>query len=369
MIDKEKKTLRIDIVTITGEMNYGNSLQNYAVEALFQHLVGNARTVICEPYIDNSLMAKAKRAMKEILRCSNYADCKRRRRFVKFNQARLHFVLQDQLVMNNKDVVIFGSDQIWNFNYGRIADRFALYTGEPFLNNRKIAYSASIGANEIPGALLDRFSDHLMDFHSVSVREEQAASIICELTGRKVPVTIDPTLMLDAADWQRIEKKPRYVRKNERILLTYFLGDLSPARKAFVDAVAQQFGLRVVALQNEWAKDIPDPAVYATTPDEFIWLVHHCQLVLTDSFHGSVFSILFDKPFRCFGREESGVADMSSRMDTLFGKFGIGDWCRGSVQEDPDHIFYKDYASVPAVLEQERQFALNYLKNALEIHE
>ena len=91
-------------------------------------------------------------------------------------------------------------------------------------------------------------------------------------------------------------------------MLTYFLGDLSPARKAFVDAVAQQFGLRVVALQNEWVKDIPDPAVYATTPDEFIWLVHHCQLMLTDSFHGSVFSILFDKPFRCFGREESGVA-------------------------------------------------------------
>ena len=193
--------------------------------------------------------------------------------------------------------------------------------------------------------------------------------MICELTGRKVPITIDPTLMLGAADWGRIEKKPRYVRKNERILLTYFLGDLSPVRKAYIDTVAQQNNLRVVALQSEWAEDIPDPAVYATTPDEFIWLVHHCQLMLTDSFHGSVFSILFDKPFRCFGREESGVADMSSRMDTLFGKFGIGDWCRGSVQEDPDHIFYKDYASVPAVLERERQFALDYLKNALEIHE
>ena len=120
-------------------------------------------------------------------------------------------MLQDQLVMNDKDVVIFGSDQIWNFNYERIANRFALYTGEPFSNNRKIAYSASIGANVIPGALLDRFSDHLMDFHSVSVREEQAANMICELTGRKVPVTIDPILMLGAADWGRIEKKPRHV--------------------------------------------------------------------------------------------------------------------------------------------------------------
>lgn len=359
----------IDIVTITGEMNYGNSLQNYAVEALFQRLAGNAQTVICEPYIDNSLLAKAKCTIKEILRYSNYAVCKRRRRFAKFNQARLHFTLQDQLAVNDKDVVVFGSDQIWNFNYGRIVDRFALYTGEPFPNNRKIAYSASIGASGIPVALQDGFAEHLMDFYSISVREEQAANVIRELIGREVAVTIDPTLMLDAADWVQLEKKPHYVRTNEKILLTYFLGDLSPERKAYIDAMARQFGLRVIALQNEWAEDIPDPAVYATTPDEFVWLVHHCQLMLTDSFHGSVFSMLFEKPFRCFGREESGVADMSSRMDTLFGKFGIGDWCRGSVQEDPNHIFYKDYASVPAVLERERQFALNYLKNALEIHE
>ena len=109
-------------------------------------------------------------------------------------------------------------------------------------------------------------------------------------------------------------------------------------------------------------------AHYMTTPDEFIWLVHHCQLMLTDSFHGSVFSILFGKPFRSFTRKDNNL-DMGSRLDTLFGSLGIDDWCRGSVQEDPDHIFYKDYASVPAVLERERQFALDYLKNALEIHE
>lgn len=162
-------------------------------------------------------------------------------------------------------------------------------------------------------------------------------------------------------------KKPNY-RVKKQFLLTYFLGALSRERQAYIQNIADKYDLQWVALDSEWVDEPQNLAYYMTTPDEFIWLVHHCQLMLTDSFHGSVFSILFGKPFRSFTREDNNL-DMGSRLDTLFGGLGIGDWCRGSVQEDPDHIFYKDYASVPAVLERERQFALDYLKNALEIHE
>lgn len=363
--------MKIAIVTLTKGANYGNRLQNYAVENVLKGIGCRAVTLISDfRFADIDALHRCWYLLKRAFKISNYNYTYRQLRFAKFNDQLLSYSGASNANIDSFDYVVYGSDQIWNthFEASVVAD-FSFLFGETVPKRKKVAYSASVGTGDIPEEYKKRIAKALRDFHSISVREEQAASIICELTGRKVPVTIDPTLMLDAADWQRIEKKPHYVHKNEKILLTYFLGDLSPARKAFVDAVAQQFGLRVVALQNEWVKDIPDPAVYATTPDEFIWLVHHCQLMLTDSFHGSVFSILFDKPFRCFGREESGVADMSSRMDTLFGKFGIGDWCRGSVQEDPDHIFYKDYVSVPAVLERERQFALDYLKNALEIHE
>ncbi|MCI5660122.1 MAG: polysaccharide pyruvyl transferase family protein [Clostridium sp.] len=362
--------MSIAVITLTDGANYGNRLQNYAVEQVLISLGRQVNTWTQYHYYAPDLLHKCWYVVKCILKKSNYLYTRRSMRFSHFDHRILHCVCASAQDTRNYDYLVYGSDQIWNPQYVLADDdSAAFFLGENVPKKKKIAYSASIGTTDMPIDISNRFCSGVRDFRSISVREEQAANMICELTGRKVPITIDPTLMLGAADWGRIEKKPRYVRKNERILLTYFLGDLSPARKAFVDAVAQQFGLRMVALQNEWAKDIPDPAVYATTPDEFIWLVHHCQLMLTDSFHGSVFSILFDKPFRCFGREESGVADMSSRMDTLFGKFGIGDWCRGSVQEDPDHIFYKDYASVPAVLERERQFALDYLKNALEIHE
>lgn len=221
--------------------------------------------------------------------------------------------------------------------------------------------------DQIPKELEDKYIQELSALKSISVRETQGAQIIQNLTGRSVPVVLDPTMLLTEQAWTALEKKPNYKVKKQ-FLLTYFLGALSTERQAFIQNIADKYNLQWIALDSEWVNKPQNLAHYMTTPDEFIWLVHHCRLMLTDSFHGSVFSILFGKPFRSFTREDNNL-DMGSRLDTLFGSLGIGDWCRGSVQEDPDRIFYKDYASVPAVLERERQFALDYLKNALEIHE
>lgn len=362
--------MKIAIVTLTKGANYGNRLQNYAVENVLKGIGYRAVTLSDFRFADIDALHRCWYLLKRAFKISNYNYTYRQLRFSKFNDKLLSYSSASNANIDSFDYVVYGSDQIWNthFEASVVAD-FSFLFGETVPKRKKVAYSASVGTGDIPEEYKKRIAKALRDFRSISVREEQAANMICELTGRKVPVTIDPTLMLDALIGSGLKRSHAMCVKNEKILLTYFLGDLSPERKAYIDTVARQFGLRVVALQNEWAKDISDPAVYATTPDEFIWLVHHCRLMLTDSFHGSVFSMLFDKPFRCFGRQESGVADMSSRLDTLFGKFGIGDWCCGSVQEDPDHIFYKDYASVPMVLERERQFALDYLKNALEIHE
>ena len=302
--------MKIAIVTLTKGANYGNRLQNYAVENVLKGIGYRAVTLSDFRFADIDALHRCWYLLKRAFKISNYNYTYRQLRFSKFNDKLLSYSSASNANIDSFDYVVYGSDQIWNthFEASVVAD-FSFLFGETVPKRKKVAYSASVGTGDIPEEYKKRIAKALRDFRSISVREEQAANMICELTGRKVPVTIDPTLMLDAADWQRIEKKPRYVRKNEKILLTYFLGDLSPERKAYIDTVARQFGLRVVALQNEWAKDISDPAVYATTPDEFIWLVHHCRLMLTDSFHGSVFSMLFDKPFRspgewCGGHEQ-----------------------------------------------------------------
>lgn len=126
--------------------------------------------------------------------------------------------------------------------------------------------------------------------------------------------------------------------------------------------------LKVIDLYDEFLdkSEIENKKWFAADPGEFAWLIEHCGLMMTDSFHGCVFSIINEVPFRCFKRG-GNVADMSSRMNTLFGKLNISDWCIGDITESLEHVFYKDYTGVKDIIEEEKAFAYKYLKGALNI--
>lgn len=363
---KNEKKSKIGIATIVGQANYGNRLQNYALDSVLRNLGFDTVTFNDPLQVTFSIKHWAKQEVKRIFGLRDGYRLRRFRRFGKWDKRHLQW--QDYHRASDCDYVVLGSDQIWNPDFYFVRDSLDFYFGAFVPPGKRIAYAASIGVDRIPKDLTDTYVGYLKSLKAISMREDRGASIVYDLTGKSIPVVLDPTMLLTEQAWTELEKKPNYKVKKQ-FLLTYFLGKLSAERQAFIQNIADKYDLQWIALDSDWVDEPQNLAHYMTTPDEFIWLVHHCQLMLTDSFHGSVFSMLFDKPFRCFGREESGVADMSNRLDTLFGKFGIGDWCRGSVKESMDHIFYKDYASVPMVLEQERQFALDYLKDALEIHE
>ena len=265
------------------------------------------------------------------------------------------------------DCVVLGSDQIWNPNFWFIRAAWDFYFGTFVEPSKRVAYAASVGVDQVPIEDQADFTRRLNEIKAISMREVQGATLVQKLTGRDVPVVLDPTMLLTPQQWYGYEKKPGYKIKGA-FLVTYFLGNLSAERRAYIQQIADQNHLQWIPLESEWVDKPKNKKYYMTTPDEFLWLVHHCQLMLTDSFHGSVFSILFNKPFRCFAREDDN-SNMSSRMQTLFQRFEIETWCSGSLNESTKHIFYKNYHSVPSVLERERQFAMNYLKNALEIHE
>ncbi len=360
-----KRKDKVGIATIVGQANYGNRLQNYALDSVLRNLGFDTVTFNDPLQVSFSIKHWAKQEVKRIFGLRDGYRLRRFRQFGKWDKRHLRW--QDYHLASDCDYVVLGSDQIWNPDFWFVREALDFYFGTFAEPQKRIAYAASIGVDQIPKELEDKYIQELSALKSISVRETQGAQIIQNLTGRSVPVMLDPTMLLTEQAWTALEKKPNYKVKKQ-FLLTYFLGALSTERQAFIQNIADKYDLQWIALDSEWVDKPQNLAHYMTTPDEFIWLVHHCQLMLTDSFHGSVFSILFGKPFRSFTREDNNL-DMGSRLDTLFGSLGIGDWCRGSVQEDPDHIFYKDYASVPAVLERERKFALDYLKNALEIHE
>lgn len=367
----------IGIVTITGEANIGNSLQNYAISKVIQKK-GNRTSTLLRPFsLPLSLKQKIKILIKRALKY-NYAFSWRRFRFYCFrdkyiktkNLMRFDSSGQKNIAISG---FVFGSDQIWNVALDIIKRDIDFFFGTFASKEKKIAYSASIGTDFIPAEYETYFTNAIRDFAYISVREEKAAQLIEQYAGRKVPVTLDPTLLLSCREWLKISKRPKYIAKNEKFVLVYFLGAVPDTAKQLLDDVCRQYNLRQIDLYSEWCVGNEEllknrtfkENEYFTNPSEFIWLISHCSLMVTDSFHGSVFSILFKKPFRCFDRQESGIEKMNSRMQTLFSQFHVADWCIGHEGEDLEHIFDCDFSSVDSVLEREREKSLNYLREAL----
>ena len=214
---------------------------------------------------------------------------------------------------------------------------------------------------DIPAEEQEFFVQGIKGMKALSVREQAGADLIEQLTGRKAEVHLDPTLLLTADEWRSVSRRPTWYHGGE-YLLTYFLG----RRPAQIDAIAEELGLTVVNLLDEEVYEH-----YVTGVDEFLWAIDHASLVYTDSFHGSVFSILFQTPFLVCDRVGTGKGDasekMGSRLDTLLGYFGF---------EDRRTNQFKDYRienplQPPAwercepVLAKERSRSAGYLRRVL----
>lgn len=263
---------------------------------------------------------------------------------------------------DNFNYIICGSDQIWNMGFvKRHAD---FYFAKFVPQQKRIAYSASIGTDDIPEDTVEYFSRAVLEFKDISVRENCGAQIIKKYTKRDVVTTVDPTLLLSAEEWRMAEKitdvKGKYI-------LTYFLGEKSNETERYINKIAKENDCKIINLYGEKYYSVDDSA-YNYGPSEFLWLVDNCELMLTDSFHGCCFSVIFKKPFRWFSRCEEGVSSMNSRIETLFEKLQLDDKFIGNTEEY-DGLFDVDYSKTDELILKEREFAYNYLKGALNLNE
>ena len=191
----------------------------------------------------------------------------------------------------------------------------------------------------------------------ISIREQQGAATVKELSGIDVPVVVDPTLLLSADDWRKVSRQPTWYH-GEDYILTYFLGK----RPAAVDEIIKSTGLKVVNLLDENVYEH-----YVTGVDEFIWAIEHAKLVYTDYFHGTVFSIIFRRPFVVCDRIGNSIeTKMTSRIDSLLQLFGL-EARRGTIEnnysiEEPLTMNYPD---LEPVFTRERKRSFDYLASVL----
>jgi len=189
----------------------------------------------------------------------------------------------------------------------------------------------------------------------LSVREEAGQKIIKDLLGIDVPVLVDPTLLLKKDEWLKIAK-PHDHKPNKKYLLTYYLGEEKKNNSKFIKQYAKDNNLELVHLG-----DIKDKKRFTADPSEFLDYFNDASMIFTDSFHGSVFSIIFNKPFVVFKR-----GNMNSRIDTLLSKFNLENRHWGYVKEHKNFNDI-DYSHVDEIINEERKKSFDYLRNALGI--
>lgn len=308
------------IVTIYGEFNYGNRLQNFAVARVLESMGYSADTlaVLKRRSMKRCLVDTCKNALSVVLPklvLKRHPHIVRERSFKRFTRKhiptrRLSKIEGDQ--SREYDMFFVGSDQVFNPCFGGYENIFDLMLLTFVQSEKKRCISPSFGVSELPDEWKEPFRRALSDFPRLNAREADGARVMKELTGRDALVTIDPTLMLDAEEWLRVAEPIRSLPKH--YVLDYFLG-----KAPFEDSVyneCEKGRARIKLL------DKSNPEIYVSGPGEFITLVSQADLVCTDSFHACVFSILFSKPFVVYARNDANK-DMISRIDTLLAMFGI----------------------------------------------
>lgn len=358
--------MNASIVTIyDSNPNYGNRLQNYATHTILSQLGFSVETISY-----GSKIHKSKLLLKRLIHAAlgyrltshkNYwkYHVPKILAFEEFNRRYIpSYHVNDVSDIKASDFFFLGSDQVWNvtwFSDDDIRkDLFFLTFCKP---EQKICLSPSFGFDRIPENWVDFFQEYLSSMSRLSVREISGAALVKELTGRDVPVLIDPSLMLDADQWLHIAKPPRSISCDNPYILTYFLGECSEQRHDEIQHIAHQIGAKVFNLQ-----DLSQPDLYWCDPGEFLFLVKNAALVLTDSFHASVFSFLFEKPFLVYDREGAETG-MISRISTLLEKFHLERKYKNSGMVN--ELLECDYRAGFAVLQRERQIFYSFLQDAV----
>ncbi len=378
--------MKIGFVTATNN-NFGSHLQSYA---LHKYLKDNG---ISNEIIDFS----KKKGLKQFLRVFNYPLLKLKLRYLykelycRFLWKEMHYNLQKRSVVfknfrdryftfsekytgyealvkaaQKYDAVILGSDQVWNpVNLG------ANFTTLNFVpeDTLTITYSPSFGVSKVPVNQIKKTRNYLKRINFISVREESGQKIIKELINRDVPVVCDPTILVNKSYWDEIKGEERIIK--DKYILCYFLGH-NRNHRSFAKRLKEKTGFKIASLLyiNDFVKSdfqFADLKPFNIGPTEFVNLVSNAEYIITDSFHGTIFSILYEKSFFSFSRfSEKSKASTNSRIDLLLKKLGIPERKLTGLEDISSCLDYAiNYPEVLQKLSEFRTYSRNYLTNAL----
>lgn len=360
---------KVGILTFHYTTNYGAVLQAYALKKYISMLGYDVSIIDYRSAAEKSAMQvysvrdfrNPVNFIKYLTRKKNHM--KKIETFKQFIDQELcgdsHVVNDNTVICGIYDTIICGSDQIWN-RYITGGDNTYLID---FDNScKKISYAASIGASTYNDEHCRIISNYLKSFYTVSVREKESQIKLLEY-GINATVCCDPTLLFDKKDWNCLAQKPTIAPN--KFLFAYEL-EVNPEMRLRAEAIAKEKGLEVIYLIANSLESPPNKKMVSyfnsCTPQEFLWYISNSDYVVTNSFHGTIFSINFEKNFQSFLLKKQ--ANVNNRITNLLSQFNLTNRLYQN-DEDCDDI---DYTNIYAEIEHHREKGKQFLKDSL-LHE
>lgn len=372
--------MRIGIITILKVNNYGAELQAYALQAVLKKL-GNDAEVIDYLFYKNRKHIKTKRSkplfkfglkkrmaeklypiLTQMREHRSEAYIRREANFEKFHCQNTSlsetFATIDELYAScpDYDVYVSGSDQVWNPGiYSSVLPYLLDFAPE---GKRRIAYASSFGVGSLPADARTVYQKMLSKYAAIGVRESSGVDIVRSLGLNAVNV-LDPTLLLDKEDWMKVSVNPDGLPAE--YILIYEITS-SPYLANVAKEVASRMNIPMVRICRSASKEDNDAVnVLDAGPAEFLSLMRHAAFVVTNSFHGTAFSINFQKPFFVVTPSRK---DNNSRQKNLLNLLGLSH--RLLMEGDPVPTDMAiDYCDATCRLNEEREKSINFLTSAI----
>ena len=371
---------KVLLTTVFSGYNYGSSLQALAGKTILKELGYDCQLVAMKSLVKGrdirlkklltilvrSLMLRGKNGSKSL---SIYQNSYNKTMigdsaslFIRFSDEYLqpNYLSWDGMKKAAKEAVacFAGSDQIWNSSTMYVDPMYYLRFAPA---EKRVALAPSFGRDFVADYNKEKIGKWISEFAYLSVREDSGVKLIKEMTGREAIQLVDPTLMVDGETWKNIlgidDKESNYI-------LAYFLDKPSELARKAITELRAALKYEVIAIPYQFDDMSYCDKMVSSGTIEFLDLINNAKCVLTDSFHGTAFSINLHTPFYVFSRVYGTAHSQNSRVESILKKVKM------QARFEPKDVLVQydqiDFAYSESVLIEERKNAREYISNALK---
>lgn len=311
--------MKIATLTYHRALNYGAVLQAYALQTAIHNRYPDVEIGVLDykntKIEDNRQIFRfsKQKSLKQnlYLALSSPLRAKKIKSFDAFLSRNINLISDAQKASIDKFIV--GSDQVWNFEFSGNDTTYMLDFVDT--KKKKYSYAASIGKWDVDASEQEALK-LLTGFSKLSVREKSAADFIGKQIEQTITTVVDPVFLLDKDAWMRIEVSP--TKPLDNYIFVYGFGSEEKTMISVAKEYAKKYDAKIIMLKDTLHKYDGVTVVGGIRPEEFVWLIDHARMVITNSFHGTSFSVIFNKEFLSIPNIGKG-----SRIRELLEKFGL----------------------------------------------